>query len=886
MNNFQKYSTTNISGTAAGGHGTGNFSNLNSSMGYMSNSSMKRQSSGNTRQEQSVERLKSCIADLKKLASNKIKRQVNNYVDQAPSFGDQNQTPSSSSQYGHETKYRGERNSQNPSGKSKQSKQPDQYSNNNNNHHNYEIQQQRKNHQTKIANQLKKYMNETEQTSSVQANQSKLDQNYREMLNQVSGGPGYGQSQNTTGVSYGNIGGYSSKHATANERTRDRESHRGRSSANGSNKKRTTGATHQSSQRGNSATGTGYHHQREDSHSKKEKENSLLMGSNKKRGSSGYASQKKQMENSIRSNKYSSEQGYSQKQQPRKAKSQDRFHAPNGYQASDKPSPSNLMYQNFKSSNQTTSKTNRPQSSSVANMNKNKQQNAENLYPESYSAIAKSGAGNQQKDRKPFVFQNYLLNQSDTTQPSSQSQGYKIRNTAVQQPFLKTDTFVGHSQQYATQGASVNYQPVLLSNASNPAVDIRIKNNKHGETDYMVVQSPTSHQNSSNNVINLTDNKLSEGAGVYGTSGRTQSNSRRVDSNLQNNNLAMAIGLNNAYTQERSQRSQSQNPLHKFEQQSFGMKNSDSQKDRMNTTQYSQGYVKSSTQPGSSKVRKDFKQISNTDKNLDQKIVKTGGSSNQYQPPKQQVNQAFIDKKHSQLQQEIINPSMNNLGGIRSLQEAAILTHQSTDLSENRIQSLEHQKRILSLQNQNPSSIYSNSNIPNQQQSTNQNTNFYPTATSQSQNPTSGAATFLLNQQTTSSLQNQNGYYSNTYGYGNGQSTMNAAMANMMRTANVTREDFNIEDLHSQVVYKLQRTKKLIREIELLPQEREFEYMLEDTSEFGSGRGNMRYQQQNNKNGNNQGRREVPQQVILLPQEEIICGDGCSRPAILFGRVN
>jgi len=46
-------------------------------------------------------------------------------------------------------------------------------------------------------------------------------------------------------------------------------------------------------------------------------------------------------------------------------------------------------------------------------------------------------------------------------------------------------------------------------------------------------------------------------------------------------------------------------------------------------------------------------------------------------------------------------------------------------------------------------------------------------------------------------------------------------VGNMMRTANATREDFNIEDLHSQIVYKLQRSKKLIREIELLPQERE-----------------------------------------------------------------
>ena len=46
---------------------------------------------------------------------------------------------------------------------------------------------------------------------------------------------------------------------------------------------------------------------------------------------------------------------------------------------------------------------------------------------------------------------------------------------------------------------------------------------------------------------------------------------------------------------------------------------------------------------------------------------------------------------------------------------------------------------------------------------------------------------------------------------------MNAGGAMMMRTANATREDFNIEDLHSQIVYKLQRTKKLIHEIELLP---------------------------------------------------------------------
>lgn len=88
--NFQKNSTTNIS-SVVGGVGpssSSHFQNFNSSMGYVSNSSMKRQASGNTRSEQSVERLKSCIADLKKIACNKVKRQVNNYIDNAPSFGD------------------------------------------------------------------------------------------------------------------------------------------------------------------------------------------------------------------------------------------------------------------------------------------------------------------------------------------------------------------------------------------------------------------------------------------------------------------------------------------------------------------------------------------------------------------------------------------------------------------------------------------------------------------------------------------------------------------------------------------------------------------------------------------------------------------------------
>lgn len=52
-----------------------------------------------------------------------------------------------------------------------------------------------------------------------------------------------------------------------------------------------------------------------------------------------------------------------------------------------------------------------------------------------------------------------------------------------------------------------------------------------------------------------------------------------------------------------------------------------------------------------------------------------------------------------------------------------------------------------------------------------------------------------------------------TYGYG--QSTVGAnGVQNMLRTANVTREDFNIEDLHYQIVIKTQRQRKVLKEIE------------------------------------------------------------------------
>ena len=60
----------------------------------------------------------------------------------------------------------------------------------------------------------------------------------------------------------------------------------------------------------------------------------------------------------------------------------------------------------------------------------------------------------------------------------------------------------------------------------------------------------------------------------------------------------------------------------------------------------------------------------------------------------------------------------------------------------------------------------------------------------------------------------------------------------MLRTANATREDFNIEDLHCQVVLKMQRQRKVLRDIEQLPNERDLDehYFMDDPSEFGSGR--------------------------------------------------
>lgn len=102
-----------------------------------------------------------------------------------------------------------------------------------------------------------------------------------------------------------------------------------------------------------------------------------------------------------------------------------------------------------------------------------------------------------------------------------------------------------------------------------------------------------------------------------------------------------------------------------------------------------------------------------------------------------------------------------------------------------------------------------------------------------------------------------------------------------MRT-HVTREDFNIEDLHTQVVIKLQRSKYLLREIEALPSEKEPDYILEDI-DFNSSGGYRKSGSKQRRNSN--GRKDyIPPQLVVKVNEEVLCGDGCSRPPINFKR--
>ena len=71
--------------------------------------------------------------------------------------------------------------------------------------------------------------------------------------------------------------------------------------------------------------------------------------------------------------------------------------------------------------------------------------------------------------------------------------------------------------------------------------------------------------------------------------------------------------------------------------------------------------------------------------------------------------------------------------------------------------------------------------------------------------------------QTIYSLQQAAGGY-NSLSLGNGglggNHTLNSNVLSNGRTLMVTREDFNIEDIHCQMVFKIQREQQLLRDIE------------------------------------------------------------------------
>jgi hypothetical protein len=59
---------------------------------------------------------------------------------------------------------------------------------------------------------------------------------------------------------------------------------------------------------------------------------------------------------------------------------------------------------------------------------------------------------------------------------------------------------------------------------------------------------------------------------------------------------------------------------------------------------------------------------------------------------------------------------------------------------------------------------------------------------------------------------------------------------------------------------------------------------LDDTSEFGSGRNPNRFNNNYGQNGKGNLNMFQPNLVVLCPEEEVLCGDGCHKPAILFGK--
>ena len=119
-------------------------------------------------------------------------------------------------------------------------------------------------------------------------------------------------------------------------------------------------------------------------------------------------------------------------------------------------------------------------------------------------------------------------------------------------------------------------------------------------------------------------------------------------------------------------------------------------------------------------------------------------------------------------------------------------------------------------------------------------------------------------------------------GYGPQSTTHGGNIQHMLRTANMTREDFNIEDLHYQVVVKLQRQRRVLREIEQNPAEREQEeyfFMDESTEMYPIGKKSSN----NARTSSKKPQGNYPQRVVRCSDESVLATDGCSKPAITFG---
>lgn len=84
----------------------------------------------------------------------------------------------------------------------------------------------------------------------------------------------------------------------------------------------------------------------------------------------------------------------------------------------------------------------------------------------------------------------------------------------------------------------------------------------------------------------------------------------------------------------------------------------------------------------------------------------------------------------------------------------------------------------------------------------------------------------------------------------------------------VTREDFNIEDIHCQMVFKVQREQQLLREIEGEPNENILPEDLNLVTHQADG--------------------APPQLIDILDDNEeggeILCSDMCSKPAINWSK--